>query len=141
MSVLCQIRKSSQITRVPCRHLRVTNEQDTGGRRFSQTLKSWRFFRLTLSFGLPTSALDQLLWIINRALDPDALRKSKRIFAALQILIFLSPLEATAVRSEMTSLRKHLFDLGLEFLRAERLYDKAANTGLSGRDDVLGCQV
>ncbi len=32
--------------RVPCRHLRVTNEQDTGGRRFSQTLKSWRFFQL-----------------------------------------------------------------------------------------------
>jgi hypothetical protein len=115
--------------RVPCRHLRVTNEQDTGGRRFSQSLKSWRFFRRTFSFGLPTSALDQFVWIINRALDPDALRTSKRIFAALQILIVLSPFEATAVRSEMTSLSKHLFDLGLEFLRAERLYDKAANAG------------
>jgi hypothetical protein len=35
------------------------------------------------------------VWIINRALDPDALRTSKRIFAALQILIVLSPFEAT----------------------------------------------
>jgi hypothetical protein len=56
---------------------------------------------------------------------------------------FMRPLrieELAAVRSEMTSLRKRLFDLGLEFLRAERLYDKAANTGLSGRDDVRRCQ-
>jgi hypothetical protein len=31
------------------------------------------FFRRTF-FGLPTSALDQLVWIINSALDPDAMR-------------------------------------------------------------------
>ena len=123
-----------------CRPLRVTNEQRHGRPPLQSPPEVLAFLSPNFQVCLPTSALDQLVWIINRALDPDALRTSKRILAALQILIFLSPFEATAVRSEMTSLRKHLFDLGLEFLRAERLYDKAANTGLSGRDDVRGCQ-
>jgi hypothetical protein len=60
---------------------------------------------------------------------------------ARQTAAAASSIEATAVRSETTSHRKHLFDLGLEFLRAQRLYDKDANTGLSRRDEIRSRRV